>query len=48
METTVNIFGFRFSKRGLIAVAVILLVFVYSLVYNAVAHTPELMYHLSK
>lgn len=45
---TINVFGMKLSKRGLIAAAVILLFFLYSFIYNAVAHTPELMYQLSK
>lgn len=48
MESTINLFGIRFSKRGLIAVAIIALLFIYSFIYQAVANTPELMYHLSK
>lgn len=48
METTITIFGMKFSKRGLIAAAVILIIFMYAIVFNAVANTQELAHQLMK
>lgn len=47
-KNTTRIAGADFNTTGLIVAFVVLIVFLYSFTYQAVANTPELMYHLSK